>query len=147
DWREILARVVADAGIERWVDRKRACRDEKRVAVRLGLGDLARGDGASGAAAILDDDALAEARTHALGDDTRDDVIAAAGGVGNDERDRMARVVRSVDRRRAGQNRGQRRSDHSALVPDFLMMADHLASSLSMSAAYCSGVEASGSVP
>ena len=96
DRREILARVVADIGIERRVDRERARGDQERVAVGLGLGDLARRDGAAGAAAVLDHDGLAEARAHPLGDDARDHVVAAAGRVGHDQRDRTGRIVRRL---------------------------------------------------
>ena len=99
DRREILARVVADVGIERRVDRKRARRDQKRVAVGRGLGDLARRDGAAGAAAVLDHDGLAEPRAHPLGDDARDHVVAAAGRVGHDQRDRARRIVGGAIRR------------------------------------------------
>ena len=153
DRREILARVVADVGIERRIDRERARRDQKRVAVGLGLRHLARRDGAAGAAAVLDHDGLAEARAHPLGDDARDHVVAAAGRVGHDQRDRVGRIV-GGRMTAAGAIRmtaaSAARSDgpcHCALAPDFFTMADHLVSSLSMSAAYSSGVEASGSVP
>src|SRR3954462_1677391 len=43
--------------------------------------------------------------------------------------------------------RNERRDDHSTLRLSLRMSADHLASSLSMSAAYSSGVEVSGSPP
>src|SRR5665213_4469860 len=57
DWREILARVVADIGVKRRVNRKRAgAAEAKRVAVGRGLGDLARAERAAGATMILDDD-------------------------------------------------------------------------------------------
>ena len=154
DRREILARVVADVGIERRIDRQRARGDQQRVAVGRGLGDLARRDGAAGAAAVLDHDGLAEARAHPLGDDARDHVVAAAGRVGHDQRDRVGRIIRRAGCRRCPPEMPPRRPPRAtssplirALAPDFFTMADHLVSSLSMSAAYSSGVEASGSVP
>jgi hypothetical protein len=48
------------------------------------LGDLAGGDAAGGAVPILDNDLLSE-RYSAAG--ARHDVVAAAGGVGDDQRD------------------------------------------------------------
>src|SRR5262249_6649029 len=54
---------------------------------RLGARDLPRRNRAAGAAAILDDDLLAEHLAHAVGGAARHGVVAAAGGVGNDQRD------------------------------------------------------------
>src|SRR5665213_2004248 len=60
DRREILARVVADVGVKRQVNRKRAgAAEAERVAVGRGLGDLARAERTAGATMILDDDLLA----------------------------------------------------------------------------------------
>src|SRR4051812_12476377 len=64
----------------------------------------------------------------------------------------MRRIVGGTDGRWCYQNHRRQRGAHDgpchcALAPDFFTMSDHLVSSLSMSAAYSSGVEASGSVP
>ena len=67
------------------VDRVGAGGDEQRVAVGVGLGDRARGDVAAGAAAVLDDDALAPFLLQALAEDARDRVGRPAGGEGDDE--------------------------------------------------------------
>ncbi len=64
---KVLARVVADIAVERRVDGERAgAAEAQRVAVRRGLRDLPRRDRAAGAAAVLDDDLLAEHRAHLL---------------------------------------------------------------------------------
>ena len=155
DRRKILARVIADIGIERRIDRKRAgAADHQRVAVGLGLRDLARRDGAAGAAAVLDDDLLAERLAHLVGDDARDGVVAAAGRIGHDQRDRAGRIVlrrsgAAGQRRRSDRISAQISSRHLSFRLDagFLTIADHLVSSWSMSAAYSSGVDGSGSVP
>ena len=108
DRREILARVVADIRIERRIDRVRAgAAEAERVAVGRGLRDLARRDRAAGAALVLDHDLLAERLAHLLGDDARHHVVAAAGGVRNDQGDRPRRIVL---RRRAGR-REQRETE------------------------------------
>ena len=100
DRREILARVVADIGIERRIDRERAgAAEHERVAVGRGLRDRARRDRAAGAAAVLDHDLLAERLAHLLGDDARHHVVAAAGRVGHDQRDRPVGIVLRRGRR------------------------------------------------
>src|SRR5262245_14282294 len=68
DRREIPARIVADIVVERRIDRERAGAAEPEcVAVGRCLGDLTGGDAAARAAAILDDDLLAERLAHLLG--------------------------------------------------------------------------------
>jgi hypothetical protein len=42
-------------------------------------------------APVLHHEGLAQARRHAFGDDAADDVVAAAGGEGNDQADRPVR--------------------------------------------------------
>ena len=81
--------------------------EAERVAVGRGLRDLARRDRAARAALVLDHDLLAERPAHLLGDDARHHVVAAAGGVGNDQGDRPRRIVL---RRRAGR-REQRETE------------------------------------
>ena len=91
---EVLARVVADIRVERRIDRERAgAAEAERVAVGRALRDLARRDRAAGAALVLDHDLLAERAAHLLGDDARHHVVAAAGRIGNDQRDRPRRIV------------------------------------------------------
>jgi hypothetical protein len=88
DRREILARVVAGVRIERGVDGKRArVGEQDRVAVGGALGDRAGRDRAAGAAAILDHHLLPERLAHALGDEARERIIAAAGRERHDQRD------------------------------------------------------------
>jgi hypothetical protein len=59
------------------------------------LGDLAGGDAAAGADPILDDDLLPERLAHLFPRRSRHDVVAAAGGVGDDQRDGTARIILS----------------------------------------------------
>ena len=94
DRREILARVVADIRIKRRIDGERASAAEpERVAIGGGLGDLARADRAAGAAVVLDHHRLAERLAHGFGDCRAPDVVAAAGRVRNDQRDRTIRIA------------------------------------------------------
>ena len=57
---EILAVVERQVRIERAVDRERGGVVQDGVAVGIGLGDQRLADGAAGAAAIFDDELLAE---------------------------------------------------------------------------------------
>jgi hypothetical protein len=112
DRREIPSRVVADILIERRIDRERAgAAETERIAVGRGFRDLARRDRAAGAALVLDHDLLAERAAHLLGDDARHQVIAAAGRVGNHQRDRPRRIVLARGRHR-GEQRNTRRKQH-----------------------------------
>ena len=127
DGREIPARVIADVGIERRIDRKRACGDQKRVAVGFGSRDLTRRDGAARAAAVLDHDGLADARRHFLGNDARDHVVAAARRIGHHQGDRANRIFGrggtggakygTKRERRSENSRPQRRSHSASLTP------------------------------
>jgi len=78
--REILDRIVGQAGAETHRDRVRA-RGGKAdgVAVRRRLGDRIGADIAAGARAVLDDNLLPEALAELLPHDARDDVGAGAG--------------------------------------------------------------------
>ena len=94
DRREILARIVADALVERGPDRERAgVTQHQRVAVGLALGDRAGADSAAGAGAVVDHDLFTEQLTHLVGDAAADDRGRAARRKGNDERDRARRIV------------------------------------------------------
>ena len=108
DRREILARVVADIRIERRIDRVRAgAAEAERVAVGRGLRDLARRDRAARAALVLDHDLLAERLAHLLGDDARHHVVAAAGRIRDDQRDRPRRIVLRGGARRCEQGEAE----------------------------------------
>ena len=100
DRRKIRARIVADIGIERGIDGERAGRDQERVAVGPALCDLARRDGAAGAAAVLDHDRLAEHGTHLFRDHARDEIVAAARRIRDHKRDRPRRIVLRARRAR-----------------------------------------------
>src|SRR5688500_6667523 len=68
-------------------------RDQDRVAVRLRAGDLCRADRAGGAAAIVDDQLLAEDRRD-LGAEMPAHVVGlAAGWERDDKADRLGRVA------------------------------------------------------
>ena len=100
DRREILARVVADIGVERRIDRERAgAAEAERVAVGRGFRDLARRDRAARPALVLDHDLLAERLAHLLGDDARHHVVAAAGRIRHHQRDRARGIVLRRDTR------------------------------------------------
>jgi hypothetical protein len=91
DRRELLIRVIAHVGIERRIDRHRASESEyHRVSVRRAARDLPRADIAPRTGPILDHHLLSERTTHAFADQPRHDVIAAAGGKRDHQRDRSA---------------------------------------------------------
>ena len=54
--------------------------DHQGVAVGRRLGDGARPDGTAGPGAVLDHELLAERLAHMLGDEPRQNIVAAAGG-------------------------------------------------------------------
>src|SRR5215475_16004173 len=58
-----------------------------------------------------------------------------------------APTLRDARLRRAPQDEGGERPHYSGLAPERRTTSDHLVSSRSMSAAYSSGVDGSGSVP
>ena len=62
--------------------------EQQRIAVRRDLGRGLGADEATAAAAVLDDDGLAEFGLHALGGDAGPGIGAAAGREGDDEADR-----------------------------------------------------------
>ena len=94
---EILARIVTGVGVERRVDRERAgAAEDQRVAVRCTPRHGPRGDRAAGAAAVLDDDLLAQRLAHFVGDDTGHGIVAASRGVGDHQHDGTVRVVLRV---------------------------------------------------
>ena len=97
-----------------------------RVAVRRALRHRAGADGAAGAAAVVDDDLLAEDLAHLVGDGAADDRGRAAGRERDDQRDRPVRIglrggrsERAADRQR-GQDRGQRQSQKHRVLRRFL---------------------------
>ena len=93
DRREVLDRVVRQLAIDVGQDRVRAGRvEQQRVAVRRRLRDELRADAAAGAGAVLDDERLAELRAHAVGENPRDAVDAAAGRERNDDAHRLDRI-------------------------------------------------------
>ena len=83
------------------------------VAVRLGARDAADRDAAAGAADVLDDDRLAEDRTHLLGHDARGNVGRAARRERHHQRDLLRRKGLRLRARHTGQ-RGQRDARQSA---------------------------------
>jgi hypothetical protein len=99
--RPIGARIIAGIGIEAGAGRERAgIGEQDGVAVGRGARDLAGGDGAAGAAAIIDYDWLAERRAHLVGHDAGDDAGAAAGREGDDEGDGPGRIIAGGGRKR-----------------------------------------------
>jgi hypothetical protein len=112
DRRKILARVVADIGIEGRIDGERSGATEaERIAVGRRARHLPGRDRAAGAAAVLDHDLLAERRSHGIGDDARHGVVAAACGVGDDESDGAGREFLRVEPRRADAHQEHRDSE------------------------------------
>jgi electron transfer flavoprotein alpha subunit len=67
--------------------------NQQRVAVGIGLRDGVRADVAAGAAAVVDDEVVAERLREPVADVAREDVGRAAGREGHDHLDDAARVV------------------------------------------------------
>src|SRR5262249_40377247 len=80
------------------------------VAIGRALGDGSRRDRATSAAAVLHHDLLAERAGHLLGNDTRQRIVAAAGGKRHHQRDRTRGIILRPDPQRAGGNRCERRN-------------------------------------
>ena len=150
DRREILARVVADVGIERRIDRKRArsrsaaCSRRARPS-RPGAWRWCRRRRRGSRPRWC----WPSARAHPLGDDAGEHVVAAAGGVGDDQRDRPGRIVRRVRSRRCSPEvpprSAARAATASSLIPPWRRTSSRSPTiwslRLSMSAAYSSGVD------
>ena len=69
-------------------------RVEQRVAIGLGLGDELRTNRAARARLVIQNHRLPRTRRHLVRNQPRDVVVGAAGGVGNDQRDRLGRPSR-----------------------------------------------------
>ena len=94
------------------VDGDRAVReDDEGVTVRIAADQRVDADGGIGAGLVLDDDALPEAVLQVLGDDACGQVDAAAGRIGHDDADGLARECLRVRRRRNGE--GGQQSDQA----------------------------------
>ena len=90
--REGFQRIVGQR-VEPGIDRGRQRHDQERVAVLRRVGDDLGANHAAGAAAIVDDDLLAEPLAEMLRDDAGDDVVDAAGRKRHDQPHRPVRVI------------------------------------------------------
>src|SRR5213079_1507345 len=106
DRREVLQRVVAELLVQVRIHHVAAdAGEEKRVAVGRRLRRELRADRAAGAGPVVDDDRLAKLRADLLRDRARHGVVAAAGREGDDQVDRLRRVLSERERRPEKQNR------------------------------------------
>ena len=99
-------------------DRERTDRPHaERIAVGLGLGGEVETDGQRAAGAVVDHDLLADLLGQLGTQDARDGVGRAAGGLRNDEPDRLVRILRRrAGREHAGeQQQGETKCAHGAL--------------------------------
>ena len=115
---EILARVVADVGVQVRADR-RACRcsQARWCSRRVRTSQRARADGAACAGAVVDDDLLAERFAELVADRADDDRGAAAGRERDDQRDRPVGKIRR-GRRDGFDQQGRRRAGHECAPAD-----------------------------
>ena len=108
DGYEILHRVERLL-VEPGVDRVGDGNDQKRISVGRRFCRKVGADDTAGAAAVIDEDLLAQSLAELIGDDAPDHVVAAAGRERDDHADRAARiVVRGQCRRREGRQREQK---------------------------------------
>src|SRR5690606_18892963 len=70
--------------------------DGEGVTIRLGTGGLGCAYGTARAALVFDHNGLPQFFTHALGNDTGDDVGRTTRSEGHDDPDRLRRVIRSI---------------------------------------------------
>ena len=118
---EVLARIVAEIWIEtrRGADRGAGCH-QQGVAVGRRLRHRAGGDRTSGAAAVVDNDLLAQRLGHFVGDAARHDAGAAARNKRHHQGDRPDRIVlRAGGARGQAEDQGRRSqycSDHTRLL-------------------------------
>ena len=103
---EVLDRVVGQARIERRVHREGGGVVEDGVAVALRFRRHRRADGAAGAAAVVDDELLAECSLSSGEQDAAHGVGAAARRIGHDHLDRRRRPI---GLRRGGSERPHQR--------------------------------------
>ena len=104
DGREILHRIERHVFVKTGIHRPGAdCRDHNRIAVRRRFGGEFESDVAVGAAAIVDDELLAEPLAEFFAQHAALDVGRAAGDERHDETHGLARVLL---RRGAGRQRG-----------------------------------------
>ena len=97
DRRKILARVHAELGVKAWVDRQRpGVAEQQRVAVGCGACHRAGADCAAATAAVIDGHGLAERVGQFLRHHAGHRVDAAAGRIGDNERDAARRKISGV---------------------------------------------------
>ena len=131
DRREILQRIVGKILVDGRIDRDRpGLTEQQRVAVGVGFVHQLGADDRAGAAAVLDHDGLSDGLADAFGNDARDRVGAAAGGVGHDQPDRMRRIIVgtcSACGERDGQRKRQRKAPricpHGVSLPNSCLPA------------------------
>src|SRR5580692_625735 len=92
DRRDIAREAEIEIGVERGIDRARGSREQQRVAVGGRMRDRGGADIGAGAAAVLDDDLLADALRQRLSDEARNDVEGAAGRNRDDQMHRPRRI-------------------------------------------------------
>ena len=104
DRRGVADEIVVECLEQRRVDRRIAARNEQRVAVGGCPNDRLGADIGAGAWTVLDDKLLAETLREPLADQTRGNVVRAAGRNGNDDTHRPRRVgLRPRNAREHGQ--------------------------------------------
>ncbi len=104
--------------VEPGIDRVRDGNDQERVAVGRRLGGEVGADDTAGAAAVIDEDLLAQSLAELIGDDAADHVVAAAGRERDDHADRAARIVvrgrcRRGEQRQREHKREEKRADRN----------------------------------
>ena len=132
DRREILQRIVRQLFIDGGVDRDRSgLAEQQRVAVGLGFVDEIGADDRTGTAAVLDHDRLPDRLADPFGNDARDRVGAAAGGVGHDQPNRVRGIFVGVRgerrcqcgrRQRKGERNAPRMCSHGLSLPDRFLL-------------------------
>ena len=85
DGRDVANEIEIEVVVKRRIDRVRRTDQEQRVTVRNCAHDRLGGDIAAGTRPVLDDEWLAEPLRQPLTDQTREDVVGAAGGKADDD--------------------------------------------------------------
>ena len=93
DRREILERVVGQAGIDELIERVTACHQDQRVAIRRRLSQRLRGDDAAGARTVVDHRLLAPGLCQRLAERAREYVDRTARRIRHQDVDGLARKI------------------------------------------------------
>ncbi len=109
DRRKAFQRVVARVLVDQRRDHLAAgAAHQQRVAVGIAVGDVAGAERVAGAAAVLDEELLAQGRAEIVGHDPGDEIDGPRGNRGHDDLHRPVRIGLRAQRQRAAKEQQRR---------------------------------------